>query len=146
MSLVLALIFLLHASTLLRFGWLDRLENLVYDWRLSATAPTRLEERIVIVDIDDKSLATLGPWPWPRDKVAALLVQLTDYYGVELVGVDMVFAQADESSGIKRLRRLAPTLSNASNAPPLSKRSTSLRRSWTLMPNWQPPSNSGPSC
>ena len=114
LSLVVALIFLLHASTLLRFGWLDRLENLVYDWRLSATAPSRLEERIVIVDIDEKSLAALGPWPWPRDKVATLLVQLTDYYGVELVGVDMVFAQADESSGIKRLRRLAPTLSNAS--------------------------------
>ena len=114
LSLVLALIFLLHAAHLLRFEWIDRLENTVYDWRLAATAPSGLDERIVIVDIDEKSLASEGRWPWPRDKVAALLAQLTDHYRVAIVGVDMVFAQADESSGIKRLRRMAPALRNAS--------------------------------
>jgi adenylate cyclase len=107
LSVVLAFIFLLHASDTVRFTWLDRLDSAVYDWRLSAMAPAALEDRIVIVDIDEKSLAASGRWPWSRDKIASLLVQLVDHYHAEVVGLDIVFAEPDDSSGIKRLRRMA---------------------------------------
>lgn len=39
-------------------------------WRLAAA--DRPEERLLIVDIDEKSLTELGPWPWPRARLAEL--------------------------------------------------------------------------
>src|SRR5450830_338676 len=39
------------------------------------------ETRMVVVDIDEGSLAAAGPWPWPRDRIADLIEQLLGYYG-----------------------------------------------------------------
>ena len=55
------------------------------------------DDNIVIVDIDEKSLKTLGQWPWSRDKVAKLLQNLSDF-GAAIIGLDVVFAEADNSS------------------------------------------------
>jgi len=56
---------------------------------------------VVIVDIDEKSLAAEGRWPWRRDKIAALLDQLVDTYGVGLVGLDVVFVEPEETTGLE---------------------------------------------
>ena len=98
---------LLHASGVLRIGVFQRLDDIIYDARLRATMPQTLDERIVIVDIDEKSLAEVGRWPWGRNKVAKLVEELLDGQKVALIGFDMVFAEADESSGLKRLEQLA---------------------------------------
>ena len=98
---------LLHASGVLRIGVLQRLDDIIYDARLRATMPQTLDERIVIVDIDEKSLAEVGRWPWGRNKVANLAEELLDRQKVALLGFDVVFAEADESSGLKRLQQLA---------------------------------------
>jgi adenylate cyclase len=55
---------LMHASGVLRIGVFQRLDDIIYDARLRATMPQTLDERIVIVDIDEKSLAEVGRWPW----------------------------------------------------------------------------------
>jgi adenylate cyclase len=98
---------LLHASGLLQLGVLQRLDDIIYDARVRATLSKTTDERIVIVDIDEKSLAEVGRWPWGRNKVAEMVQELFDRQGVALVGFDVVFAEADESSGLKRLRQLA---------------------------------------
>jgi adenylate cyclase len=69
--------------------------------------PQSVDERVVILDIDEKSLAEQGRWPWGRDKLATLMNKLFDQYGVKLVGFDVVFAEPDESSGLKSLESLA---------------------------------------
>jgi adenylate cyclase len=51
------------------------------------------ERRIVIVDIDEKSTQALGSWPWPRERVAALLSAL-DQQGVSLKIVDILFEES----------------------------------------------------
>ena len=105
---LLPLIFaLLHAVGVLRLGVLERLDNIIYDSRLKATMPRTLDDRIVIVDIDEKSLAEVGRWPWGRNKLSALTDELFDRQKIALVGFDVVFAEADESSGLKRLNELA---------------------------------------
>lgn len=48
------------------------------------------ERRLVIVDIDEKSVQALGPWPWPRERIAALLNAL-DAQGASLRIVDILF-------------------------------------------------------
>ena len=98
---------LLHAVGVARMGVLQRLDDIIYDARLRATSPKTLDSRIVIVDIDEKSLAEVGRWPWGRNKLAQLTNELFDQQKVALLGFDVVFAEADESSGLTRLNELA---------------------------------------
>ena len=106
-TLIPLLFALMHASGLLQIGLLNRLDAIIYDARLRATMPQTLDERIAIVDIDEKSLSELGRWPWGRNKLADLTTELLDRQKVALVGFDVVFAEADDSSGLKRLQQLA---------------------------------------
>ena len=68
-------------------------------------------EDIIIIDIDEKSLKELGQWPWSRDKVARLLQNLADY-GIAIVGLDVVFAEPDNSSPKKVLQKLGMPYEN----------------------------------
>jgi len=49
---------------------------------------------VTIVDIDDKSLARLGQWPWSRTRIADLINNLTNN-GAVAVGFDVVFSEPD---------------------------------------------------
>jgi adenylate cyclase len=49
---------------------------------------------VTIVDIDEKSLAKLGQWPWPRTNLADLIINLTNL-GAIAVGFDVVFSEPD---------------------------------------------------
>lgn len=64
-------------------------------WRTSAQ--TEPENRLVVVDIDDASLAQEGPWPWPRATMARLVQQL-DHLGAGLKLFDIVFPDASADS------------------------------------------------
>jgi adenylate cyclase len=100
--------FLLHPLT--QFGkssFLSKLEAIAYDTRLKFTLPKQGDPQVVIIDIDEASLAKEGRWPWPRDKLAHLTRQLFDRYQVRAVGFDVLFAEADRSSGIDVLDNLA---------------------------------------
>ncbi len=57
---------------------------------------------VTIVDIDEKSLQELGQWPWQRYKVAQILNNLTES-GAGVIGLDIVFAEPDNSSPKKVL-------------------------------------------
>jgi adenylate cyclase len=98
---------LLHAASILPLGVLQRLDDIIYDARLRATMPQTVDERIVIIDIDEKSLAEVGRWPWGRNKLATLVDELFQRQQAALLGFDVVFAEADESSGLKRLQQMA---------------------------------------
>ncbi len=71
------------------------------------TMPRGVDERIVILDIDEKSLGEIGRWPWSRDLLADTLDKLFTRYGVELVAFDVVWAERDPSSGMRILDGLA---------------------------------------
>ena len=98
---------LLHAVGIVHIDVLQRLDDINYDARLRASAPKTLDERIVIVDIDEKSLAEVGRWPWGRNRMAQLVNELFDRQKIALLGFDVVFAEADSSSGLQRLDALA---------------------------------------
>ncbi len=98
---------LLHASAILPIHVFERLDDIIYDARLRSTMPNKLDERIAIIDIDEKSLAELGRWPWGRNKMATLVNELFDKQQIAVLGFDVVFAEADDSSGLNRLRQLA---------------------------------------
>lgn len=107
MTLLPLLFALLHAIGILHLGVLQRLDDIIYDARLRVTMPKTLDDRIAIIDIDEKSLAEVGRWPWGRNKLADLTNELFDRQKVAMLGFDVVFAEVDESSGLKRLNELA---------------------------------------
>ncbi len=94
---MITLLFMVHTSERFVFSVLQRTENIFYDLRLQLTLPNTIDSRIVIVDIDEKSLAQEGHWPWRRDKLAYLLDMLFDYYNIKLLGFDVLFSEADNS-------------------------------------------------
>ncbi|MCG8492426.1 MAG: adenylate/guanylate cyclase domain-containing protein [Sneathiellales bacterium] len=77
---------------------LSNFRNRVFDyyqqWHPRENIPNR---PVTVVDIDEKSLLTLGQWPWPRNYLAAL-VQNARKMGAIVVGFDMVFAEEDRLS------------------------------------------------
>jgi adenylate cyclase len=101
------LLFLGHAGRLWQIPFVTVLDAYLYDVRVRAFMPNTLDERIVIVDIDEKSLAEMGRWPWGRQHVAKLLRRLTDDYQASIVGFDVVFAEPDASSGLPVLEQMA---------------------------------------
>ena len=105
-SLIPLILALGHASGLMRIGVVQSLDNTIYDARLRLTMPKTLDPRIVIVDIDEKSLAELGRWPWSRNKLAELTAELLDNQKASLLGFDLVFAEPDGSSGLASLELL----------------------------------------
>ncbi|MEO0369178.1 MAG: adenylate/guanylate cyclase domain-containing protein [Pseudomonadota bacterium] len=86
----------------------DRLELMAYDARLTATIPEHdVDPRVVIIDIDERSLAAEGHWPWNRIKLAKMVENLFDVYYVDTLGFDVVFAERDSAEEMELLESLA---------------------------------------
>ncbi len=94
------LVFLLHGFGLLTWGLLTQVENFFYDARVRLTMLNTVDPRIVIVDIDERTLAIEGQWPLPRDRLARMVDELFDHYGAQVVGFDIVFAEPDKTSAL----------------------------------------------
>jgi len=62
-------------------------------------------KEVVIVDIDEKSLKQLGQWPWKRKYFAQILQNLSDA-GAGIIGLDIVFAEYDNSNPTTVLKEL----------------------------------------
>lgn len=105
-SIILLGFFLGHCANWYRVSFLDTLENIAYDTRLNVTLPNTVDDKVVIVDLDEKSLKELGRWPWPRDLLGKMMDSLFDHYQISIIGYDVIFAEKDESSGIKTLDQL----------------------------------------
>ncbi|MFC1749997.1 CHASE2 domain-containing protein [Pseudomonadota bacterium] len=88
-----------YSSSGLLSQFMLRIEGVVYDFRYNATLPDvkAVDERIVIVSLDEKSLAEEGHWPWPRDKVAWMTDVIMES-GAVVVGFDILFAEPQANS------------------------------------------------
>ena len=87
--------------SLYRPAFLRNWEYGAYDTVLRATPTRPPDGRIVIVDIDDRSLTTVGQWPWRRDVVGQLVSRLRDL-GAATVALDIIFAEPDRFEGTGR--------------------------------------------
>lgn len=76
----------------------DVLRDLVFD------AYQRIHPRqrdasatVRVIDVDDESLRRLGQWPWPRDRLAAMVERLGEL-GAAAVAIDVILAEPDRTS------------------------------------------------
>src|SRR6516165_7969982 len=89
--------FSVRALRLVAFDHYQRIAPEKYDPEL----PVR------IVDIDEKSLAMLGQWPWPRTTVRDLLLELAAK-GAAVIAFDVLFAEPDRTSIEAIIKQLPP--------------------------------------
>ena len=87
--------------------WDERTGSVAWNFASSATQ----ERRVVVVDIDEKSIQALGAWPWPRERMAQLLERL-DRDGVSLKLLDVLFdnARPGDAALKKALASPVPTV------------------------------------
>lgn len=107
LNLGVLLVFVLHVHGTLRLPLVDQLERMVYDLRLNMHTTPEQDERVVIANIDEKSLAEIGQWPWNRSTLAEMVDVLFEHYDIERLGFDMVFAEPDRDQGVDAMSRLA---------------------------------------
>ncbi len=81
------------------------LDDTFRDFYFLIRGKTQTTNNVIIVDIDERSLHALGQWPWQRNKVAKILENLKNA-NVGIIGLDVVFAESDNSSPSKILRDL----------------------------------------
>ncbi len=95
-------------------SFITQLDYRTYDqviqlnWRPHQTIP-----RVVVIDIDNKSVQQEGRWPWPRNKIADLINKLKQN-GVVTIATDIVMAEAEVNYAIglkDELKKLMPQLS-----------------------------------
>ena len=84
----------------------------------------RVNEPVVIVAIDEKSLAAFGQWPWPRVRMATLVDRIAAYKPA-VIGFDVLFAEPDrfhagELAGL--IPGISPELIARANAQPSGDR------------------------
>jgi len=73
-------------------GWLDSAELLVRDAFLR-TRPRAAAESVAAVVVDEEAIRAVGPWPWERERLAAL-VERIGAAGAAAVAVDLLLAEA----------------------------------------------------
>ncbi len=77
----------------------SRFDYLVYDLMYQYTLPDEppeLKHKIILVNIDEKSLEAEGHWPWQRHKISQLIRTLHSL-GARAIGVDIVFPEAERN-------------------------------------------------
>nr|WP_281501140.1 CHASE2 domain-containing protein [Erythrobacter sp. F6033] len=71
--------------------WTERLDQQILDFSMQSMAKEP-HPSIVIVEIDEKSLADLGSWPWSRDIHARLIRNLSDSRP-NAIGLDVLYIE-----------------------------------------------------
>jgi len=92
--------------------FLSLLELKMLDLRFLSRGKLPPSGEVALVTIDEKSLAELGRWPWPRVRLAQLSDALRQYEA-KVVGFDIVWAEPDENSAwqsLSAVRKKLPEL------------------------------------
>jgi adenylate cyclase len=95
--LPLALLFAVLGMRVAAFDLLERLSLICFDLYQKAAPRVAEDAPIRVVDIDDRSLKSIGQWPWPRTIVAQLVDRLRGA-GAAVVAFDIDFAEPDRTS------------------------------------------------
>lgn len=81
-----------------REGLLIReLNYFLYDTNLKKLNSVPISEKVVIVDIDEKSLEQMGQWPWPRYRLGRLINDIQNMHPAA-IGLDILMPEPDRTS------------------------------------------------
>ena len=106
-TFALCLITLGHVFTLYQIPFANGLDRVLYDLHLHRQLTDDADEQVVIANIDEKSIAQLGQWPWRRDVLAQFVDTAFDHYQIKALGFDVVFSEPSDSTALEVMQMLA---------------------------------------
>src|ERR1017187_9005991 len=89
-----AVVLIVIGTFLVRPAPVVNLDHKVLDLLTGWAGPGKASGRVVVVEIDEASLAEFGGWPWPRDLLARITREILNR-GAATVAFDMMFPQKD---------------------------------------------------
>lgn len=119
-------VLVLFAILAARYEWFETLDQLYYDLLLGS-APIPLDERIVIVGIDEQSLDVGGRWPWSRAEQAALIERVLAQQPEALL-VDVIYSNTTTPVQDERLSAALSSAEATAIALPIIFDSVALHR------------------
>ena len=87
-------------------SFLKTVENKLYDLHFVLRGPHYPGHQVVIVAIDEKSLAAFGRWPWPRSLLARVVRTLADE-GAKAIALDIILSEPEVSNELRVVARMA---------------------------------------
>ncbi|MDB2405380.1 adenylate/guanylate cyclase domain-containing protein [Arcobacteraceae bacterium] len=83
---------------------LESFDNRLRDYMFISRGDIPNSQNIIIIDIDDKSIKQLGQWPWNREILSQLLINLNNK-NIGLVAFDIVFAESDRTNASNFIKK-----------------------------------------
>ncbi|OGS20680.1 MAG: hypothetical protein A2252_04720 [Elusimicrobia bacterium RIFOXYA2_FULL_39_19] len=90
---------------LVQLSFFESLEYKFYDFRAKLRKSKGPSNKIVVVTIDDQSIANIGRWPWPRAYIAELIDKISSA-NPKVIGLNILFTEQDRNAGLDEIRRL----------------------------------------
>ena len=88
-----------------RLPLLESVEFKAYDLRAKLRQDLNPPPEIVLVAIDDDSIAQIGRWPWPRSRMADAIDNL-QAAGPKVIGINILYSEPEQNQGLSEIRRL----------------------------------------
>ena len=83
---------------------IDGIETYVYDTEMKLSLSEKQDgNKLLLIEIDDKSLGELGSWPWPRH-LAAEMINILKKSEPKLIGLNVPLIEKEPNQGIKEIR------------------------------------------
>lgn len=89
--------------------FLNVMELKAFDFHFLYRGKVEPGKEVVIVAVDQKSIDSLGRWPWPRTTIAEIIEKLNGG-GAKVIAFDMIFSEPDESLGLGVIKGLKKRL------------------------------------
>jgi serine/threonine-protein kinase len=106
----------------MRLSIFEAMEGYIYDTEMRFTpAENQRDKNIVIIDIDDKSVDRLGPWPWPRHLIAEMITILKRNK-TRLIGLDIPLFEKEQNQGLREVK----SFKRKFNSHPFAKKDPSM--------------------
>ncbi|MBN1849953.1 MAG: protein kinase [Deltaproteobacteria bacterium] len=113
-SIFIVLLFIAFSYKSLPFC--DSIDRHIYDTAIRFSPSNDLKnDHIMLVDIDDRSMAELGPWPWPRDLLANM-VDLLKQNGIRLIGLNILLHEKENRQALLAMETIGESLDPAVKA------------------------------
>ena len=112
-ALIIAGLFTVFAFSSLSF--FETIEKSLYGIGMRfAVSPNMGVGKIAIVNIDEKSLEQLGPWPWPRSTIAEM-IKILKKNGAKYIGLDILYSEKDTNQGLEDIKGLYNEIASKNN-------------------------------
>jgi len=97
------------AMSLIQLPVIESLERKFYDFAMIfSTKNQNLSQDIVLVTIDDKSIESLGTWPWSLDKFSTT-IDYVSKSNAKLIGFNLIFNEKKEQSALREINQIIST-------------------------------------